>query len=309
MNKPLSELFDIEYPKRLVFGEQNIVPNGVPFISSSAENNGIVGYVEQNSETKLYRGGAITIPLKGSVLNAFYQPHSFYVAHQIAVLYPKRKMSESEFLFYVLCIRKNKYRFSYGRQADRTLRNIGIPDKMIKQYIKLKVLRPKANPIITNKFRINERKWNWFTLESLFDIKKGKRLTKENMRPGSTPFIGSTEMDNGVTAYIDKAPIHKGNTISVTYNGSVAEAFYQPKDFWASDDVNVLYPKFNLNPYVAFFIVPLIKKEKYRFSYGRKWHVERMNQSKIKLPITEQKTPDWQFMENYIKSLPYTSNL
>lgn len=27
------------------------------------------------------------------------------------------------------------------------------------------------------------------------------------------------------------------------YNGSVGEAFYQPKAFWATDDVNVLYFK------------------------------------------------------------------
>ena len=154
---------------------------------------------------------------------------------------------------------------------------------------------------------LSDREWKWFRYDELFEIKKGKRLTKEDMIEGNTPFIGSSEQENGITAYIDKEPIHKANTISVTYNGSVAEAFYQPKDFWATDDVNVLYPRFALNPYIALFILPLIRKEKYRFSYGRKWHLERMNESKIKLPVDKNGNPDWQFMEDYIKSLPYSA--
>lgn len=34
-----------------------------------------------------------------------------------------------------------------------------------------------------------------------------------------------------------------------------------------------------------------------------------MQGSRIKLPITPEGTPDWEFMENYIKSLPYSDRL
>jgi hypothetical protein len=57
------------------------------------------------------------------------------------------------------------------------------------------------------------------------------------------------------------------------------------------------------------FLCPLIYKEKYRFNYGRKWDKEMMQNSKIKLPITSDGSPDWQFMENYIKSLPYSKSM
>jgi type I restriction enzyme M protein len=53
----------------------------------------------------------------------------------------------------------------------------------------------------------------------------------------------------------------------------------------------------------------LIRKEKYRFSYGRKWHLGRMNESLIKLPVTDKGQPDYPFMENYIKTLPYSKQL
>ena len=125
------------------------------------------------------------------------------------------------------------------------------------------------------------------------------------MEKGSTPFVGSIDSNNGYREYVGRKPIHDGNTITVNYNGSVAEAFYQPHPFWASDDVNVLYPKFKLNPYIGLFFVTLIKLEKYRFNYGRKWHLERMKRSGIKLPVTEGGKPDFAFMEDYVRSLPF----
>ncbi len=35
----------------------------------------------------------------------------------------------------------------------------------------------------------------------------------------------------------------------------------------------------------------------------------RMNETIIMLPVDYNDNPDWQFMENYIKSLPYSNNL
>ena len=32
-------------------------------------------------------------------------------------------------------------------------------------------------------------------------------------------------------------------------------------------------------------------------------------QTKIKLPVTAEGKPDWQFMEDYIKSLPFSKNI
>jgi hypothetical protein len=64
-----------------------------------------------------------------------------------------------------------------------------------------------------------------------------------------------------------------------------------------------------LNPYIAMFLCTLIELEKYKWAFGRKWRPIRMPKSTIKLPATPQGEPDWQFMENYIKSLPFSSSL
>lgn len=146
-------------------------------------------------------------------------------------------------------------------------------------------------------------KWDFFELNDLFIVKKGKRLTKADMDLGHTYFIGSSDSNNGLTAKIDIEPIFEENTLTVNYDGSVAESYYQPIPFWALDSVNVLYPRFKLNPFVGLFIVTIIRQEKYRFNYGRKWGKDRMEKSIIKLPIKNGQ-PDYDFMEEYIKSLP-----
>jgi hypothetical protein len=52
--------------------------------------------------------------------------------------------------------------------------------------------------------------------------------------------------------------------------------------------VNILIPKFNLTPFIAMFLNTAIKKEQFRFNYGRKWGKEKMLNHKIKLPIDKE---------------------
>ena len=57
------------------------------------------------------------------------------------------------------------------------------------------------------------------------------------------------------------------------------------------------------------FIVTLLSLEKPKYSYGRVLDEDRLSNTLIKLPSDIKGQPDWQFMEEYIKSLPYSSNL
>lgn len=149
---------------------------------------------------------------------------------------------------------------------------------------------------------MDTKAWKWFRYDQIFEIKKGKRLTKADMVDGDIPYIGATDSNNGITARVSNSEhLHSANTITVSYNGSIAEAYYQTKMFWATDDVNVLYPKFEMTPFSALFLTTIINKEKYRFNYGRKWDKELMQVSKIKLPIDKTDNPDWQWIEKYVK--------
>lgn len=126
----LDLLFTVEKPTTLIFSEQTPDSNGINFVSSSGKNDGMIRRVKYNPKNKLYRKGSITVPLKGSVLMAYVQPEDFYVAHQIAVLTPIKPMTLEKKQYYCLCIRQNIYKYNYGRQADKTLKDLELPDKV-----------------------------------------------------------------------------------------------------------------------------------------------------------------------------------
>ena len=230
------------------------------------------------------------------------------------ILTAKDEMTDQEKLWWVTCITANRFRFGFGRQANKSLSTLVLPSKnKIPIWVKAANLDPfeGARDALSESApkALKTAAWSDFRYDALFDIKKGQRLTKAAMKIGETPFIGAIDANNGQRQRVLAKPNHKGNTITVTYNGSVAEAFYQPEPFLASDDVNVLYPKFDLNRYTAMFICALIRREKFRFNYGRKWHLERMNETVIRLPATVTKEPDWASMEAYISSLPYSKSV
>jgi hypothetical protein len=317
--KPLNELFDVTYGNKLDMNkltEQSLQCGGVNFVGRSSQNHGVSGSVAPIPNLPPYEAGLITVALGGSkLLSAFVQEASFYTAQNVAVLRPKHAMTFEQKLFICLAIRHNRFRYSaFGREANRTLRTLAVPElDEIPAWVadigqqSYSLAQSCNNDAVSD---LTPQNWNSFQLQELFDIRKGQRLTKANMLIGSTPYIGASDTNNGMTARIGQAAIHEGETISVSYNGSVAEAFYQPYSYWATDDVNVLYPKgFKLTPSIGIFICTIIRMEKYRFNYGRKWHLDRMRESVIKLPVTQTGEPDWGFMENYIKSLPYSSQI
>lgn len=146
--------------------------------------------------------------------------------------------------------------------------------------------------------------WEPFTLESLFDIVKGTRLTKNDMKEGDINYIGASAFNNGITYKIgNNEHVHPAGLLTVCYNGSIGTTFYQPEPFWATDDVNVLYPKFEMTPYIGMFIAPLIRRVGLNYAYTDKWQIEDMKKSHIYLPIDKNDKPDWAYMDAYMRKI------
>ena len=310
----VSDLFDVKYGVNLELNALRLDPNGINFVSRTAKNNGVAARVELISAVIPLPAGTITVAGGGSVMESFLQPEPYYSGRDLYSLTAKIPMSDAQKLYYCLCLRANHYRYNYGRQANRTLSDILLPSpENIPGWIysvSLSDLDNKDASVVsgvTPYLEVNA--WQPFRLSHLFSLQKGKRLTKANMIAGLLPFIGAIDGNNGISAAIAAEPHHPGNTLTVSYNGSVGEAFYQPNPYRCSDDVNVLYPNFPMTPAIGLFIATIIRQEKYRFNYGRKWHLERMEQSEIRLPVDAEGNPDWTFMENYIKTLPFSSQV
>lgn len=297
---------------------------GIPFVSRSSKNNGVAAYVAPIKGLDPLPAGTISVAGGGSVMESFLQPYPYYSGRDLYVLAPKMEMTDEQKLFYCMCLRANKYRYNYGRQANRTLRAIDIPSlDNLPAWVQTTtndLTQAKGKLVDQDAQSLDTASWKEFRLGDIFEIKKGSRITKAGQRPGARPFIGAIDSNNGLSAYIDAEALHSAGTITVNYNGNgVAEAFFQPSDYWCSDDVNVLYALDGnrIKDTVGMFIAAVIRKEKYRFSYGRKWGLERMKISTIKLPArpaSSQKQehawePDWEAMDEYIRRLPYSTNL
>lgn len=189
---------------------------------------------------------------------------------------------------------------------------------------------------------IDTRDWEFFDFPKVFRMESGFYNKKpESSGVGTIPFIGATDKNNGVTDYFTLEEIESASktgeepnqklsdkvfppyALCVTNNGSVGYAYYQEKQFTCSHDVNLLYRiDGNFNEFTALFIATVIMHDRYRWGYGRKWRPKRMKYSKLKLPIQKDANgkpildvskrfsdsgfiPDWNFMENFIKSLKY----
>lgn len=104
----------------------------------------------------------------------------------------------------------------------------------------------------------------------------------------------------------------KGNVITFD-SATEGKCFYQESNFTGSDHVEILEPVgYELNLYMAMYLVTILNMEMFRYSFGRKRAQKRMKSSKIHLPCCldgDTKKPDFNFMERYVKTLPYSKSL
>lgn len=124
----ISDLFDVVYGSNLELNALEPDPDGVNFVSRTAQNNGVSAKVKYVNGEEPIAAGVLTVAGGGSVAEAFLQPEPFYSGRDLFYLRPKVPMSVEQKLFFCVCIRANKFRFNYGRQANKTLRELLIPD-------------------------------------------------------------------------------------------------------------------------------------------------------------------------------------
>lgn len=134
------------------------------------------------------------------------------------------------------------------------------------------------------------------------------KILDDNHKSGELkyPFVTTQATNNGIRGWYDKFT-DEGNVLVID-SAVLGFCCYQPLNFTASDHVEKLMPKFDLNVYRALFLTTIINKEQYRYSYGRKFNQDRIRNTIIKLPFKNGKI-DWEFVENYIKGLPHSKCL
>lgn len=312
----LSDLFDMERGTRLT--ENNRVAGKIPLATAGHDNQGVSSYIS-NSEQKVF-SPALTIDMFGE---AFYRDYDFCCDDNIHVLKPKiNNWDKYSLLFLAMVINSGRNNFSYGKQyRSKTFKKHIVmlpslnnnPDwSFMTEYMKAQEQNILDNykTYLADIERERERaeatcgrKWAEFSIDDIFVIKPGKRLTKADMRIGKVPFIGASDSNNGVTAMVSNHNSSEDrNVLGVNYNGSVVETFYHPYACLFSDDVKRFSLKnYDGNKYVYLFLKSAILKQKNKYQYGYKFNETRMSQQKIMLPVKPDGTPDYEYMELTMK--------
>lgn len=196
-------------------------------------------------------------------------------------------------------------------------------DEYLSYLVKYHLTDLHSNFTCKKQLSINVKNWEKFKIQDVFDCKTTKSLTETSV--GTVPYVTRSAINNGISDFIfDKDyALNPSNVITIGAEGRFA--FYQNIPFISGVKIYILQNK-ELNKFNALFICTLLNMEVYRYSYGRARILDKIKDEIIKFPAKqigfEQKKdlsgkmvddtskpkyePDWQYMENYIKSLPYS---
>lgn len=251
----LRDIFpDILRGKRLKTADH--IQGSVPYVSSSAINNGVDAFIGNNGKVRKFEE-CLTLANSGSVGKTFYHSYEFIASDHVTSL-KSDKLNKYSYLFIATIVQRLEGKYSFNREINDVRINkekivlpvdeSSNPDyAFMEHYIKERERQIVQNYIeyIGHNIQIgggitplNQKEWKEFYLRDIFTIRPGKRLTKSNMKSGTTPFIGASDSNNGVTVFVSNTNVSEdSNVLGVNYNGSVVENFYHPYTCIFSDDV------------------------------------------------------------------------
>ena len=143
--------------------------------------------------------------------------------------------------------------------------------------------------------------WKEFFLDEIFsEIKRGKRLKKDDHVSGNFPYVSSSALNNGVDSFVgNKNKVRKfGKCLSLANSGSVGACFYEPFEFVASDHVTHLKGEYSPEQYL--FMANMLNRLSEKYNFNREINDERIAREKILLPVNKDGEPIWDFIEKYI---------
>ena len=301
----------------------------MPYVSSSAINNGIDDFVSNEEKVRMFKD-CITIANSGSVGASFYHPYTFVASDHVTQL--KRQNSNKYIYLFLATISSRlseKYSFNREINESRIKRERllipttpdGSPDfKFMEQYmrgIEKKLLKRYARYLEKKEISLlgnscieegkidNTERWKDYSLLEIFSLKATRSsIDKKNLSgiEGIYPYITRTDKNNGIDSFVGKQPKYKtDNDGVITIGLDTQSVFYQQYEFYTGQNVQILSNR-SMNLYVASFMIPLIKNQLKKFNWGGNGAtLGRLKKIRLMLPATPDGSPDYNFMEQYMR--------
>ena len=312
------------------------IPGIIPYVSSTANNNGVDDYIEAIEGTRVFEK-CISLANSGSVGTAFYEPFAFVASDHVTSL-KRENTSQYVYLFLTAVLEQQGSNFNFNREInDLRIRKMRImlpvddndePDyEFMEDYMKelMSVKRKQYQKYVEQrltelgiddvknteawryKVSFGDREWKDISITSIFDkIKTGNinnaSLLKKTSEYG-IEYIGATNKNNGCLYFVESNDrtnnlLQDGNCIGFIKDGdgSAGYSIYKRESFVST--VNVIYGYANwLNEYTGLFFVTAQDLIKSKYSHGYKRNQQHLRGDRVMLPVNDNDEPDYEFME------------
>lgn len=289
----------------------------------------------------------LTVARTGSAGFVAYQPFGCVIGDsaKILLLKNKEKRTTPIYLFLRTVLLANQYKYTYGRKVteEKYLSEIiklpaideCNPDwNFMESYIQSLNCNPLSTKVgCSNNIELNPCDWKEFYLHRIMNVQMGNgidAILTTNIAPKYN-YVSRDSNGNGVVGFVDEIDgetAFPAGYLTLALGGSfLGSCFIQKKPFYTAQNVAVLQEKEALSDQTKLFIATLIRNEckiKYQ-AFGRELNSHIRKDFTLKLPVVRDENgfvldytyeysdegfiPDWLWMENYIKSLPYSDRI
>ena len=143
--------------------------------------------------------------------------------------------------------------------------------------------------------------------DGLFNIYSPKKRFNANTITfgGKYPYVARGSSNNGIRGYITEDEKYLSPAKSLSFGQDTATVYYQPDAYFTGDKIKVMVlNNRELTPELAEYFIAAIARAFSTFVWGQSSFNENIIKSmKIKLPIKSDGTPDFDYMERYIRAI------
>lgn len=318
-----TEVFtEIQRGKRLKKADHK--EGNTPYVSSTSLNNGIDGFIGNDSSIRKFEN-CLTLANSGSVGCAFYHRYTFVASDHVTKL-KRDGLDKYAYLFMIPIINRLAEKYSFNREIndERIKREkllLPATDKGEIDFAFMSAFMKDVEHNILNttlkvfkdRISVNKSKtggeWKNFLLCELFPTLvagKSKGLNHIEKADRGISYLGATNQNNGVLCFVnrDENSIQKGNCIAFIRNGegAIGYSVYKAEEFIATSDMTLGYNE-HLNKYIGTYITTIADRVRGKYNFGYKRSANRLSKEIITLPVDNNGSPDWDYMENYMRNI------
>lgn len=150
-----------------------------------------------------------------------------------------------------------------------------------------------------------------FKVNDVFSyINTGSFHVSGDLDAGKVPLISCKTIENGTEGYFDIGEDTFKNCVTIASDGSwPMSSFYHPYSFQAKDNVIICKPKNGLSLKTVLYITAQLNSQIWRFSYGRKCYLNKLDKIQIPMPVDGAGNIDYGTIEAIVDSCPVWDEL